>query len=413
MTERGPLTREELQSRLDLVKKCDGNKSEAARRLGIHRTTLRDNLVRAARLGMTGYAPVQEGFEITKISTGPLGEFVTQKPEHGEIYVPPKHYIAGKITVNRDAEGRVIQDWPRYLPDTSNITHALANVFEQYKGKAELIEPPKYVERDLEWVIPIADQHHGLLAWSRDTGENHDLKTGVKRLRSTATKLISRCDPAGTGIILNVGDWTHNDDQTNMTPASRHVLDVDSRYYKILETGAWLMVDIVGLALQKFKRVIVVNLPGNHDPHATTALNVALSMFYHKNPRVSLVPPEGKWFFHKFGQTLLGAHHGDRISKDEMAMAMAVRCREDWGATNFHWVLSGHIHKETGKEVGDVRVESFQTLAGKDAFSAGHGYVSGRSMVAIQLHREEGERDRLRENIPPPPRPATIELSAA
>ena len=411
------LSDEQCQEAVDAVEK-HGGKRTAAKASGIPWETFRHRLKQASLRGFAARCtPVPEGFELSGIATtrdgagNVISRTERQRLEHGEVYQPPLTHVLGKITVNRDADGRVIQDWARFSPDqsTPHIITAFQSVFEKYKGAAELIEPPERVERDLATVIPIADQHNGLLAWARDTGEDYDLKIGVKRLQSTATKLITRCDPSGLAIILNVGDWQHNDDGRNVTPRSHHHLDVDSRYYKILETGAWLMVNVAGLALRKFKRVIIVNLPGNHDPHAGDALNVALSMFYHNNPRVKLIPPEGKWFFHRFGQTLLGAHHGDRITKQQMAMAMAVRCKEDWGATNYHWVLHGHIHHETEKEIGDVRVESFQTLASKDAYSAGNGYVSGRSLTAITLHREMGEVGRIRENIPPPVRSKMLE----
>ena len=72
------------------------------------------------------------------------------------------------------------------------------------------------------------------------------------------------------------------------------------------------------------------------------------------------------------------------------------------GATSYHWFLFGHIHHETAKEVAGVRVESFQTLASRDAFHAGAGYVSGRSISSVTLHVDEGEWCRHRINIKPP-----------
>jgi hypothetical protein len=87
---------------------------------------------------------------------------------------------------------------------------------------------------------------------------------------------------------------------------------------------------------------------------------------------------------------------------DRMAMTMATQRREDWGATAYHWFLSGHIHHETAKEVGDVRCESFQTIADKDNHAAAGGYNSGQSLNAITLHWRDGEIGRHRVNIPPP-----------
>ena len=49
-----------------------------------------------------------------------------------------------------------------------------------------------------------------------------------------------------------------------------------------------------------------------------------------------------------------------------------------------------------------MRVESFQTIAAKDAHAAGSAYVSGQSLCAITIHKRRGEIGRHRVNLPPP-----------
>jgi hypothetical protein len=163
-----------------------------------------------------------------------------------------------------------------------------------------------------------------------------------------------------------------------------------------------LMMDVVELALQKHNMVTVRNIPGNHDPHASIALTVALANAYSKNERVFVDDDPSPFWFKRFGQSLLGATHGHTLKPDKMAMAMAVLKREDWGNTRYHHFYFGHVHHEQAKEVGDVRVESFQSLAARDAYSVAGGYVSGRSLTSITFDREQGEVGRHRVNVPPP-----------
>ena len=80
-------------------------------------------------------------------------------------------------------------------------------------------------------------------------------------------------------------------------------------------------------------------------------------------------------------------------------MMLAADRPEDWGASLFRYFYFGHVHHESAKELGGVRMESFSSPAGKDAFSASHGYRSGRAYSAITHHREEGEIGRHRVNI--------------
>lgn len=354
-----------------------GSERAAAKASGIPRSTLQDRLRRAAERGLDGSVPKA---------------------------LPPGQVVKGVSTLYRLNESGGWEErlqWVRTKDDRAleDLTSALRELFDSYKGKAELVPPPDHTDADLLSVYPIADQHNGLLAWGKETGESYDLKIGAERLRSCMARLVSQSPPSHQAIILNLGDWQHTDDQKNMTPRSGNLLDVDGRYFKVLTTGVQLMMDCIELALQRHETVIVRNLPGNHDPHSSIALTVALSAFYSNNPRVTIDDDPSDFFFHRFGATLIGANHGHKMRAPEMAMSMAVRRREDWGATKFHWFLFGHIHHETAKEVGDVRCESFQTLAAKDAHASSSGYNSGQSLTSVTLHRDNGEIGRHRVNI--------------
>lgn len=355
--------------------------ADAAKAAGVAWSTFENRLRRAAERGLDGSVPkaLPLGQRVKGIST-----LYKQNPETGEW------------------DERL--QWVKTKDDPSlqNFTDAIREAFVSYKGVAKPIQAPKRTDKDLLSVYPIADQHLGLMAWGKETGEAYDLKIGIERLRDCATRLISQSPPSKTAIILNLGDWQHADDSRNVTPRSGHVLDVDGRYFKILTAGVQLMMDIIELALQKHEKVIVRNIPGNHDPHASIALTVALSAFYSRNKRVVIDDDPSDFFFYRFGNTLIGANHGHKMKTPDMAMSMAVRRREDWGETDYHVFYFGHIHHETAKEIGDVRCESFQTVAAKDANASASGYNSGKSLQSITHHIRDGEIGRHRINIPRP-----------
>lgn len=408
-----PLTDEQLQEAVDALKENNGNKQAAADSLSMPRPTFQNRIRRAAERGMLGTAPVMEGFRIARVSTQQNEEgsvtktFIQQKPELGPEFELPKGHMIKGVSALVDADGRTIQQWIKTRTDTAmpHLVQALEAIFEKHKGTspAELIpvHPLATFSSDLLSVYPIADQHNGMLSWGDETGEDYDIEIGVKRLKECMVRLVEQSPKSKQAIILNLGDYQHTDDMKNMTPGHGNILDVDSRYFKILTAGIQLMQDCINMALQKHENVLVKNIPGNHDPHASIALTVALNAHYHNNPRVKIDMTPGDWFFHRFGETLIGATHGHKLKPEKMAMAMAVMRREDWGATKYHWMMFGHIHHETAKEIGDVRVESFQTLAAKDAYAVGGGYTSGQSLQSITLHREGGEIGRHRVNICP------------
>lgn len=399
------LTDHELQAALTLRAQHPSTQA-AADAAGISVSTLKHQLKRASLRGLAGFKPVLEGFQIKKVSTqfdetGEVGkQYVQQAPEAGGLYEMQEGHIAKGYSTLLDADGRIMQQWVKTKLDdvVPAMVEALKAVFAE-GDRAVLTAPPVLTNADLCSVYPIADQHNGLMAWGAETGESYDLKIGLHRLRTCMRDLVAQSPSSREAIILNLGDWQHTDDAKNMTPGHQNILDVDSRYFKILSAGIRLMKDCIDLALQKHETVLVRNLPGNHDPHASIALTVALNEFYTDEPRVTIDMDPSDFFYYRFGETLIGATHGHKMKPDRMAMNMAVTRREDWGATKYHWMLFGHIHHETMKEVGDVRCESFQTLAAKDAFSSSHGYNAGQSLSSITLHLEEGEKGRHRVNV--------------
>lgn len=390
--------------------KAHGSDRKLAKALGVSKTTARNRIKLAAERGLLGFNPVLPGYEIKRTSAqldadGEVQkEWVTQHKAAVETFDMPAGQILNGVSAYVDAEGRIRAQWIKTKRDTvtADLVQVLQDVFAQYKGRARPVPVPRRIDRDKLTVYPIADQHNGLLAWGRETGVAYDLRIGAERLLDCAGRLIAQSSRSRYALIINLGDWQHANDQRNVTPRSGHQLDVDGRWYKVLTTGVQLMMRVIDLALAKHERVLVRNIPGNHDPEAARALTVALAAFYSGNKRVTIDDDPGDWFFHRFGRTLIGATHGHNVKPDRMAMTMATRRKKDWAATDYHWMLFGHIHHETMKEVGDVRCESFQTIAAKDAHAVSGGYNSGQSLNAITLHRRDGEIGRHRVNIPPP-----------
>jgi hypothetical protein len=385
-----------------------GSISAAARAAGIPRQTMQHRVRRAAELGMLGYTPVLPGFAIKQTSEKINGAWVKQTKEPGPKFELPAGQVIKEISFLGDADDRQVLKWTKTTAESKNLEHFISALEARF-AKPELrpyldIVPTVKTNDDLMSVYPIADQHHGLMAWGRETGEDYDLKIGAQRLRDCAKRLIDQSPQSSLAIILNLGDWQHTDDSKNVTPGHHHGLDADSRYYKIVESGVDLLVDVIELALQKHERVIVRNLPGNHDPHSSVPLTIGIRQHYRNNPRIDVVNSPSDFFYHRFGKVLIGATHGHKIKPANMAMDMAVTQREDWAKADYRHFFFGHIHHETAVEVGDVRVESFQSLASKDQYGRGMGFNSGRSLSSITFHSRDGEIGRHRVNIPPPRR---------
>ena len=376
------------------------NAEKIAVALGRSRSGVNRALNRLARNGLLGTKAVLPGFAIKQVSEQQDADgevqktWIKQAPLGETFEVPEGHSVKG-VSALVDAQGNTVQQWIKTKADPAeDIKSAALDAFKEYEGRSPLIPPPDICDGRLLTVYPIADFHFGMLAWGQEVGAAWDLKIAKKTILDAVDQLIASAPKSKTAIILNLGDFLHADDATNATPASGHQLDVDGRFRKIAAGAIAIHVALIEKALEKHDEVIVEYLPGNHDPNISHVIVIALELFFLNNPRVKVDSDPSEFFWHRHGKVLIGANHGHKIKPSELPGVMAAYRPEDWGKTKFRYCYGGHIHHRSsggGGEKHGAVWETFQTVAGKDAYSHSHGYSSGRSLVSITHHDERGE----------------------
>ena len=398
------IPRDEIQRRLAVYEQYGRNQTKAAKALGLSRGALQDTLRTAARYGMHGPqlpadAMPPEGFVIKERTAqyDADGELKRQSikttREAGGPFEPlPGHAIKGE-SVLVDADGNVSLRWIKTRENAQHLealTEALREAMAAVSPRPPLT-PPDVVNADLMTVYPVADLHMGMMSWGKETGASYDVEIAARLALESVSELVAMSRPSKRAVILGLGDYFHQNDATNQTPRSGHVLDVDGRWPKVLRAGCDVAMAIVDAALQKHEHVDVRFLPGNHDPDAAVALSVAMSLAYRNDTRVTIdVDPSMHWYC-RFGRVLMGATHGHTMKPDRMAMMLATDRAADWGETVHKHFFFGHIHNERAADIGPVKVESFRTIASKDGYAHGAGYRAPRSMSAITFHAERGE----------------------
>lgn len=358
-----------------------GSNTRAAKALGCHRSVVDRALLRLKkRAALKGYSP-----------------------EHSmSKSVPDGFYVKGVSTLY-DADGNTRVQWVKSNVDQQRryelMVEAIEGLVSDVRDLAPLSAPPSATDSQLLAVYPMGDPHFGLYAYAQESGDDFDLEIAEKVTRGAVDRLVGSAPSATTGLLLNLGDAFHADDGSNRTPASGHALDVDTRFAKVAQVGLRTMVHCIRRLLEKHEKVVVWNMVGNHDPHAALWLSLCLDAFFNSDPRVEVDLSPSMYKFMRFGKVLIGAHHGHGAKPNDLPLLMASDRAEDWGNTNFrHW-LCGHIHHWTAKEHPGVTVETFRTLAAKDAWHAGKGYRSGRDMNCIVYHQTYGEIQRIRCDI--------------
>lgn len=382
-----------------------GSISGAARAKGLARQTVQSQYkaaLKAAREGKLGTDAVIPGFEISRVSEGPRGKTIEQRPERGAPFqVPDGHAIKG-ISAFVGADGRTIGQWIKTKEGERTPEEVASLIRKAFDGfTASSIEAPTPADtEDTATAYPLADLHLGVLAWGKETGQNYDLGIAEQTVKAAMERLFASAPPSRIGIVIGLGDLLHFDGYEPVTSRSRNVLDVDGRYPLVLQTATSVLIWAIEKALRKHEQVIVRILPGNHDDQSAIAVSLALSMYYRESKRVSVDCDPSRYWWWRFGETFVGATHGDMTKMQDLPLIMASARPADWGASQHRYLWTGHIHHKSAiKEVGNVIVESFRSPAARDAWHAASGYVSGRSLTAITLHRAYGEISRQTANI--------------
>ena len=148
----------------------------------------------------------------------------------------------------------------------------------------------------------------------------------------------------------------------------------------------------IGRLLQKHGRVVVRLCEGNHDPQAAFSIALALSEHFRNERRVKLDLSPANYWFHGWGVNCIGATHGHKCRTNKLPSIMAASAPKLWGASiaNGRHFYQGHLHHHRSDEMNGCTVHVMQTLCAPDAYAAGAGYISGRSMSLDIYHRKAG-----------------------
>lgn len=311
-------------------------------------------------------------------------------------------YRMGKVTVHRNKMGEIEQTWERQHPEDQAkealIREFIEDLAERKDLTSPLVAPPAVCDDDLLACYPMGDPHLGMIAYAEESGEDFNLETAQADLLTAFDRLVASAPPARHALIAELGDFFHSDNEQNRTARSGNSLDAD-RWARVQRAGLETMVACVEKVAAKHHFVTVRIVRGNHDTHGSYALSLALSMYFRNQDRITVVVDANAHWYFEFGKVLIGLTHGDTSKAADMPGIMASDRAEAWGRTLYRYWYHGHIHNKKVSEGYGALVESFRTLAGKDAWHSAEGYRSGQDMTMIVHDREYGEIMRTRADI--------------
>lgn len=323
-------------------------------------------------------------------------------PEHDMTRTVPDGFKVKGVSTYYDKDGKPRGQWVKSAEDRERQLEIMREAIEAMAEdlpRLAAVPAPTDTDGRLMACYPIGDLHVGMLSWPEETGEDWNLQLAEQIQCAAMARLVALSPAAEVATIINLGDWFHYDNMEGVTSRSGHSLDRDGRFAKMARVGVKIMRQCIDSALKKHGRVHVINVGGNHDDTAAIMLRVCLANAYENEPRVTIDQTPGGFNYFRHGSVLVGCHHGHSAKAERLPGVMASDRAKDWGETVHRYWWTGHVHHQSLKDFPGVTVESFRTLAAKDAYASWGGYRAPRDMKCIVLDVDDGEVLRITANV--------------
>lgn len=269
--------------------------------------------------------------------------------------------------------------------ESDNLIDRVADAFQSIPAYKP--NPITLTDNDLMTVWPMYDLHAGMLADHAETrGVDYDLSLFKSDLLSAVARLNSRVPSGGHALMIFGGDTLHTNDYTNETPGHKHKLDADSRFEKITDIAIEAICHAIEEVASRNARVSVAVLPGNHDVSSHIVLKAALKQRYRDTPRIQFPIVAGAArsdvFWTQHGNTMIAAHHGDKMKPQTLAMICADQCGF-WSQTRHRVILTGHRHHLRVEDMPGVTHMTMRAFAPADAYGANFGGIRGLQVMVF------------------------------
>lgn len=323
-------------------------------------------------------------------------------PEQDFTRPVPDMFVAKGVSTYYNKDGKPTGQWVKASLDEQKhreiVQEAVAAMSEDLPRLAAMPAPATQLNADLVNCFVITDFHLGALSWHEETGADWDIEIAEDMIVRWFERAIALSPNAENAVFAQLSDFLHADGIEALTPASKHLLDVDTRFAKVVRSAIRILRRCVDMLLAKHKNVHVIMADANHDPVSQIWLREWFSVIYENEPRVTVDTSPSPYNAYEFGKTALFFHHGHKRKVANVSEVFAAKFREMFGRTTYAYAHLGHLHSIDIKENNLMIVEQHRTLTASDAYAARGGWISGRDAQVITYHRNFGEVSRVRIN---------------
>jgi hypothetical protein len=318
---------------------------------------------------------------------------VGYSPEHDFTRPVPHGYVAKGVSTYYNSEGKPSGQWVKASLTHEALIDAMRETVAGFKDQiqpADIVAAPAASEEQLCNLYTFTDYHLGMLAWHQEGGADWNVAKAEQTIIAALVQMVNQSPSAHTAVLNIQGDFLHTDGKMPVTPASKHVLDADSRFPKIRRAAIRIIRSLMAICLQRHQEVYLIIAEGNHDEESSGWLADLFAVHYEEDPRVTVNDSVLPFYVFEWGTTMLGVHHGHKVKNENLPLLFAAQFPQSWGRTTRREIHCGHRHHRDEKEYNGVTVVQHPTLAARDAYAARGGWIADRAAWAITYHKEYG-----------------------
>lgn len=354
--------------------------TDVALHFGVNESTARKSITtKEKRLNSRNLAEqaVIDGMDALGFDGVPDGGWVKSQ-------IPDKHGRTYSFRFSKEKE------------DEENKIQHIATMFSSTSPVLFTPPPLLLTNRVKKAFISINDLHSGALAWGKETGYGDwDLEIAMSRLHQWLCRLFAHVEKEGVQeiILYYNGDVLHANGQVPMTAThgSDHILDVDSRHFKVVDVTGEQIIYTTDIAAQ-IADVRLIIKRGNHDGDSYLALLQGAKWRYFNQPNVTVEMDPNSYWAHIFGKVALFGHHGDKIKPDRLIMQFLQRYRKEIANVEHVTIWTGDKHHRKVEQFPGVMWEQASNWSEPDLYGSNWG---NNAMAQAVIYDElEGEVSR-------------------
>lgn len=230
-------------------------------------------------------------------------------------------------------------------------------------------------------VVQIPDTHVN----KRSLDESWTVDAAAEMFKLAGLAIADEMRRSGRGvseIVFLIGNDSLHADNFQGTTTGGTVLETVSHQERAIRAMIDALIYVID-ELRDIAPVDVVTVGGNHDAYSSLFMAFVLEAHYRQTQGVTVDTSAAPRKYRRFGETLLGFYHGDKIKPQKLAMVMMAEAGRDMGETS-HWEwLQGHRHgrsemTETVTEEAGVLVRFSPALCPPDKWHSAGGFLGNK-----------------------------------